>query len=142
MLKNEFNRGRKPEVGVYHIHIYYDLGKDSENNAKTLAKEIARLFPQHVQEVHEYDKPGGPHALSNVAVHFKATGFGEIVQWLQFNSGDLSMLVHPKSGDVIKDHIDYGLWLGPARAGLLSEPYFDRKRAEKAQKRPPTPKNP
>jgi aromatic ring-cleaving dioxygenase len=141
MLKEDFNGGQKPAVKTYHIHIYYDLGKDSENSAKGLAKEIARLFPQHVQEVHEYDKPGGPHAVSNVAVHFGDKGFGEIVQWLQFNAGNLSMLVHPKSGDVIKDHIDYGLWLGPARAGLLSEAYFLRKRAEKGQKPPPSPKN-
>ncbi len=142
MLKEDFNGGVMPPVKTYHIHIYYDPGKDSENNAKMLAKELARLFPQYVQEVHEYDKPGGPHAVSNVAVHFVGKGFGEVVQWLQFNAGDLSMLVHPKSGDVIKDHIDYGLWLGPARAGLLSEPYFDRKRAERGFQKPLGPKTP
>jgi DOPA 4,5-dioxygenase len=135
MLTKKFNDGRKSEVKTYHIHIYYEVGQESEAGAKALARKIAHAFPQHVGEVHEYDKPGGPHAASNVAVHFSAKGFGEIVSWLQFNAGGLSMLVHPKSGDVIKDHIDYGLWLGPKRDGLLSEPYFDRKRAERGVKR-------
>lgn len=140
MLTEKFNDGRKPEVKTYHIHIYYEVGQANEAGAKGLAQKIARAFPEHVQEVHEYDKPGGPHAVSNVAVHFNAKGFGDIVSWLQFNTGDLSMLVHPKSGDVIKDHIDYGLWLGPKRDGLLSTPYFDRKRAERGIK-PGAPKN-
>jgi len=138
MLTEEFNSGRKPEVKTYHIHIYYEVGQESERGAKTLAQKIAKAFPAHVEEVREYDKPGGPHAVSNVAVHFSAKGFGDIVPWLQFNAGSLSMLVHPKSGDVIKDHIDYGLWLGPRRDGLLSSPYFDKKRAEKGLK-PPKP---
>jgi DOPA 4,5-dioxygenase len=136
VLTDAFNKGDKSDVTTYHIHIYYDLGKPSEKDAKALAQDIAKRFPA-AKEVHEYDRPGGPHAVSNVAVHIDAKGFGEIVSWLQFNAGDLSVLVHPKSGDVIKDHIDYGLWLGPRREGLLSEPYFARKRAGKAAKPPP-----
>ena len=134
MLKDTFNNGVKTDVKTYHIHIYYDVGKESEPQAKELAKHIARLFPEHVEAVHEYDKPGGPHAVSNVAVHLKGEGFGAIVSWLQFNSGDLSTLVHPKSGDVIKDHIDYGLWLGPRREGLLNDVYFEKKRRERSAK--------
>lgn len=134
MLKDAFNKGDKPAVKTYHIHIYYEVGKETEPQAKALAQQIARLFPEHVEEVHEYDKPGGPHAASNVAVHLKSAGFGDIVSWLQFNSGDLSALVHPKSGDVIKDHIDYGLWLGPRREGLLNDVYFAKKRRERSAK--------
>ena len=134
MLTDTFNDGGKPDVKTYHIHIYYTPGAPDEAQAKTLAKDILRLFPAHATEAHEYDKPGGPHAVSNVAVHIDAKGFGDIVSWLQFNTGGLSALVHPKSGDVIRDHIDYGLWLGPKREGLLSEPYFAKKRAEKTAK--------
>jgi aromatic ring-cleaving dioxygenase len=134
MLTDAFNKGDRPEVKTYHIHIYYEVGKETESQAKALAKQIARLFPEHVEAVHEYDKPGGPHAVSNVAVYLKGEGFGNIVSWLQFNSGDLSALVHPKSGDVIKDHIDYGLWLGPRREGLLSDIYFEKKRRERSEK--------
>jgi aromatic ring-cleaving dioxygenase len=135
MLTDAFNKGdNKPEVNTYHIHIYYEVGKESELQAKALAKQIARRFPDHVEDVHEYDKPGGPHAASNVAVHLKGEGFGDIVSWLQFNSGGLSALVHPKSGDVIRDHIDYGLWLGPRRDGLLNDVYFEKKRRERSAK--------
>lgn len=136
MIKDAFNRGTTPAAKLYHVHIYYELGKDSERDAKALAQHLRKLFPDGVEDVKEYDKPGGPHAVSNVAVHVKAEAFGEVVRWLQFNTGDLSMLVHPKSGDVIKDHIDYGLWLGPRREGLLNGPYFDRKRAERGMKPP------
>jgi aromatic ring-cleaving dioxygenase len=137
MLADKFNRDGKPDVKTYHIHIYYELGQQSEKDAKSLAQEIARLFPEHAKETHEYDKPGGPHAKPNVAVYIDGKGFGDVVAWLQFNAGDLSALVHPKSGDVIKDHIDYGLWLGPRRDGLLSEPYFAQRRAERTQKNSP-----
>ncbi len=138
MLKDEFNQDdRKPDVKTYHIHIYYDVGRPSDKDAKNLAREIARRFPAYVGEVHEHDQPGGPHAQSNVAVYIDAQGFGEIVSWLQFNVRGLSALVHPKSGDVIKDHIDFGLWLGPRREGLLNDSYFAKKCAERAQKTPP-----
>ncbi|MEZ0260741.1 MAG: DOPA 4,5-dioxygenase family protein [Alphaproteobacteria bacterium] len=137
MIKDGFNRDAKPaSASLYHAHIYYKVGEQSEPDAKALAQLARKLFPQHVEEVIEYDKPGGPHAASNVVIHIKSEGFGEVVRWLQFNTGDLSALVHPKSGDVIKDHIDYGLWLGPHREGLLNGPYFDRKRAERGIKPP------
>ena len=138
MLTEKFNRDNRPEAAVYHIHIYYEVGKDSEKAAKDLSKHLARIFPAHVEEVKEYDKPGGPHAVSNVAVHFKAAGFGDIVSWLQFNAQDLSILVHPKAGNVVKDHIDYGLWLGTRRDGLLNEAYFQK--ARQRLKMPPQPK--
>ena len=95
MLTDNFNRPKKPDVSLYHIHIYYEVGASSEAEAKGLASRIAKAFPNHVKEVHEYDKPGGPHAVSNVAVHFGAKGFGEIVQWLleQGCSGNLPAAV-------------------------------------------------
>jgi len=139
MIKDGFNRDAKPaSAKLYHAHIYYQVGEQSEQDAKAMAQLVRKLFPQHVEDVKEYDKPGGPHAVSNVAIHIKAEGFGEVVRWLQFNTADLSILLHPKSGDVIKDHIDYAMWLGPPREGLLNGAYFDRKRAEPGIK-PPAP---
>jgi DOPA 4,5-dioxygenase len=133
MISDKFNNeSSPPRAANYHVHIYYELGAESEATAKGLAQRLRALFPDGVTDLREYDKPGGPHAVSNVAVHLTRDGLADILPWLQANHGGHAMLLHPKTGDVIKDHIDFGTWIGPPRAGLLNEAYFERKRRERA----------
>ena len=136
MLADKFNKQPSPQVANYaanyHVHIYYEPGAASEATAKDLARRLRATFPEGVTELREYDKPGGPHAVSNVAVHITREGLADILPWLQAHHGGHAMLLHPKTGDVIKDHIDFGTWIGPRREGLLNADYFDRKRRERA----------
>lgn len=45
-------------------------------------------------------------------VAFLPHQFGEVVPWLMLNREGLDILVHPETGDDVKDHTDNSLWLG------------------------------
>ena len=42
--------------------------------------------------------------------------FAEVVGWLALNHGALDVLVHPNTGDALRDHRDCALWLGRSHA--------------------------
>jgi aromatic ring-cleaving dioxygenase len=96
-------------VTAYHVHIYFDAA--SEKTALETARKIDELFPGAVEDAHRVGKVG-PHTLNNIGVTITPESFGEIVSWLQMNRKDLSILVHPRTGDEWRDHMDCALWLG------------------------------
>lgn len=100
----------EPEVTAYHVHIYYDAGREAD--AIETAKQLDERFPGKVDGIHRVGLVG-PHAQKNIGMTIDADSFGEIVSWLQMNrKATLSILVHPRTGDEWKDHIDCPLWLG------------------------------
>ncbi len=101
----------QPPLDGYHVHIYFEAGKESETNALEVSRQIAKFFPDAVDDIHRIGK-AGPHLQPNIAVAIKPESFGEVVGWLQRNSKGLSILVHPESGDDLKDHLESTLWLG------------------------------
>jgi aromatic ring-cleaving dioxygenase len=116
MTTQKFNiKARKsetpaPEVKAYHIHIYFDAGK--EDDAIEITKQLDERFPDAIRGVHRVGLVG-PHAQENIGMTIKGDNFGEIVGWLQMNRKEsLSILVHPRTGDEWKDHIECPLWLG------------------------------
>ena len=99
-----------PEVDAYHVHIYFEPGKDAD--AIETAKQLDERFPGAVSGVHRVGLVG-PHAQKNIGMTIDAESFGEIVGFLQMNrKASLSILIHPRTGDEWKDHIDHPLWLG------------------------------
>ncbi|TAL38010.1 MAG: hypothetical protein EPN97_04380 [Alphaproteobacteria bacterium] len=100
----------EPEVTAYHVHIYFEPGKEAD--AIETAKQLDERFPGAVEGIHRVGLVG-PHAQKNIGMTIDADSFGEIVGWLQMNrKADLSILVHPRTGDEWRDHIDCPLWLG------------------------------
>ncbi|NJM70618.1 MAG: DOPA 4,5-dioxygenase family protein [Scytonema sp. RU_4_4] len=45
-------------------------------------------------------------------VAFLPNQFGEVVPWLMLNREGLDILIHPKTGDDVRDHMEHSLWLG------------------------------
>ncbi|PMB52368.1 hypothetical protein CEN39_10215 [Fischerella thermalis CCMEE 5201] len=45
-------------------------------------------------------------------VAFSPEQFSKVVPWLMLNREGLDILVHPETGDDVKDHTDHSLWLG------------------------------
>jgi aromatic ring-cleaving dioxygenase len=116
MSKNVFNvkavKSEEPEatpITAYHIHIYFDAA--SETTALETAKKIDALFPGAVEDAHRVGKIG-PHTQNNLGLTITPESFGPIVSWLQMNRKDLNILVHPRTGDEWRDHMDCALWLG------------------------------
>jgi DOPA 4,5-dioxygenase len=97
----------------YHVHIYFAPGEESEHAAKALGARAEAMAGENLNETIIYKRPVGPHIQANVAVHIKPEAFAEIVGWLQtHNTKGLSILIHPETGDELKDHMECSMWLG------------------------------
>jgi len=72
-----------------------------------------------------FDRPIGPHPIGMFEVNlFTPAQFGAFIPWLVVNRGPLSALVHPNTGDDVKDHTLLATWMGqpfPLQVGLLRE---------------------
>jgi DOPA 4,5-dioxygenase len=60
-------------------------------------------------------------------VAFSTGEFARLLPWLMLNRGNLSILVHPLTGDDYEDHAHLALWLGPQQSLLLDR--LPRRRA-------------
>ncbi len=92
----------------YHAHVYYELA--TRPLAERLRQAIGERFAVTLGRWH--DQPIGPHPRSMYQVAFDVAEFPRLVPWLMLNRGDLSVLVHPRTGDDYEDHARFPLWLG------------------------------
>ncbi|CAD0083212.1 unnamed protein product, partial [Aureobasidium vineae] len=103
------------ERGGFDVHVYFQQNIDSE------VKFATELWERIRREV--WDKPIGPHPIAMFEVNlFTPAQFGAFIPWLVINRGPLSALLHPNTGDDIRDHTQRATWLGqpfPLQIGLL-----------------------
>eukprot|EP01080_Neovahlkampfia_damariscottae_P007880 gene7880-12349_t len=96
------------------IHFYYD--EKTKESALKVREELQKAFP-----VLTFYKPHfeniGPHLkwmweadFTNSKNFFE--DFGTIVYWLMMNRNGHSILIHPHTGDGLKDHVEHPIWLG------------------------------
>ncbi|OBW64576.1 MAG: Uncharacterized protein AUREO_053600 [Aureobasidium pullulans] len=117
------------ERGGFDVHVYFQQNIDSE------VKFATELWERIRRECIVWDKPIGPHPIAMFEVNlFTPAQFGAFVPWLVINRGPLSALLHPNTGDDIRDHTQRATWLGqpfPLQVGLLRR--MLEKKAEGAQ---------
>ncbi|MEQ8355458.1 MAG: DOPA 4,5-dioxygenase family protein [Kiloniellaceae bacterium] len=92
----------------YHAHVYYDA--ESKPAAEILRAAIEARFAVRLGRWH--DRPIGPHPQWSYQIAFAPEVFAEIVPWLALNRGELTIFLHPETGDDVPDHRDFALWLG------------------------------
>lgn len=93
----------------YHIHVYYDAA--SKPRAEALRAKLEAAFPE-AEYGRWHDKPVGPHPEWSYQVKFGHDLFARIVPFLALERKGLTVLVHPNTGDDLRDHRDYALWMG------------------------------
>ncbi len=106
----------------YHAHVYYDPAA-SRDRAARLRERIAAEFPDAVLG-RWHDAPVGPHPQSMYQVAFPRALLATFLPWLMLNRDDLTVLVHPETGDDVADHSAHAAWLGvalPLRLDVLRE---------------------
>ncbi len=96
------------KIEGYHAHVYYNA--DSKKTAARLRRRINARFETVLGRWH--DEPVGPHPVSFYQVAFASETFAELIPWLALNREDLSILVHPETGDDLADHSAHAMWLG------------------------------
>lgn len=114
-LKNEWEKAKK-SMDCYHIHIYFDRSDNSNissvYDASNIEMYLSLMFPEYIIERSNVGIIG-PHTKESFLIEVKKEGFGEVVKWLQMNTKDnSSILIHPETDNVFKDHIDRSLWVG------------------------------
>ncbi|GIZ10711.1 DOPA 4,5-dioxygenase family protein [Pseudomonas sp. NCCP-436] len=105
-----------PRVRGYHAHVYFDAG--TLDQARALCEEAARRFPLKMGRMHE--RPVGPHPDWSCQLAFRPDLFGELVPWLMLRRNGLNVLIHPLTGNDLRDHRDWAMWLGQSRPLDLS----------------------
>ncbi|KAK5704331.1 hypothetical protein LTR97_003349 [Elasticomyces elasticus] len=109
--------------GGFDIHIYFLQTDESEVAfATALHERIRREFPE-LRVYRVWDRPVGPHPVAMFEVNvFTPEQFGAFIPWLVINRGPLSALIHPNTGDDVRDHTQRATWMGqpiPLQVGML-----------------------
>jgi DOPA 4,5-dioxygenase len=105
----------------YHAHVYYDPATSRER-AAALRERIAKSFPD-ARLGRWHDQPVGPHPQAMFQIAFEPDRLPAILPWLMLNRSDLTILLHPETGDDYADHSRHAVWLGavlPLRLEMLT----------------------
>jgi aromatic ring-cleaving dioxygenase len=126
MAENQENQPalpRSPEnIRAYHAHIYYKPGASAR--AAILRERIAAAFPSAILG-RWHDKAVGPHPQAMYQVAFSRELLATLLPWLMLNRDELTILVHPETGDSYADHAQHAVWFGavlPLRLDVLRRP--------------------
>jgi DOPA 4,5-dioxygenase len=96
------------QIKDWHAHVYFDPA--SRDTAWALRERIEKSFDIQMGRFHE--KPVGPHPRFSYQVHFQNAQLAPLLAWLALNRGDLTVFVHPNTGEDLEDHRDRAIWLG------------------------------
>ena len=97
-------------IESWHAHVYFDAA--SRDAAMAFREVIAAQFGDGVTMGRFHERPVGPHPRWSYQIAFAPTQFSDVVGWLALNHGALDVLVHPNTGDELRDHRDNAVWLG------------------------------
>jgi len=97
-------------IQSWHAHVYFEAS--SRDAAWALREAIATALAGLLEMGRFHEKPVGPHPMWSYQLAVESTAFLTVVGWLVLNHGALDVLVHPNTGDELRDHRDCALWLG------------------------------
>ncbi|WP_127716215.1 DOPA 4,5-dioxygenase family protein [Halobacteriovorax sp. HLS] len=103
-------------IKEFHIHLYYT--SESIHYAKELCELISTKFSVSIGRFHE--KNVGPHPMWSVQILVEPDLFGDVLSFVALKRKDLIVFSHPVTGDDLKDHRDYAIWMGEIRELNLS----------------------
>ena len=97
-----------PQITDWHAHVYFDPA--SRDAAWALRERIEKSFPIEMGRFHE--KHVGPHPRFSYQVALKNDQLAPLLSWLTLNRGDLTVFIHPNTGQDLEDHRDRAIWMG------------------------------
>lgn len=93
-----------------HVHVYFNQA--AKPAALLLRALIHEEFPDlHLGHIH--DNPVGPHPVGSYLVVVPEDRLDEVKSFIDKHHQDLSVLIHPLSGNDAHDHKDENIsWIG------------------------------
>ncbi|KAL8826637.1 MAG: hypothetical protein Q9170_007325 [Blastenia crenularia] len=119
----------------FDAHIYFHQENDEElRHAEELRERILQDFNE-LQTFKMHHEPIGPHPIGMFEVDIASPAqFGAFIPWLVIHHGPLSILVHPTTGDHLRDHTHHAMWIGEKLDLKLS--IFEKFKTEQNTVRP------
>ncbi|MDQ6956407.1 MAG: DOPA 4,5-dioxygenase family protein [Mariprofundaceae bacterium] len=96
------------EINSYHAHIYYD--EVTYEQASKLCDVVAKKF--NVPVGYKHKQLVGPHPMWSCQITLMSETFATVIPWLMVNRSGLTVFVHANTGDDLKDHTEYTMWMG------------------------------
>lgn len=98
----------------FDIHFYFT--KENEKSALEVREKLRKEF-DFLTFYDPHPNGIGPHLCGMWEADFKNSknqneDFGKVLAWLMLNRNGHSVLVHPHTGNSLKDHTDHAIWLG------------------------------
>lgn len=96
---------------MYHAHVYFDLSE--QHQAQALQKKILTEQSEQILRLFSLvPRLVGPHRKPMFEIHFSDQQ-SAFIDWLDKARGELSVLIHPVSGNDVYDHSESQVrWLG------------------------------
>lgn len=100
-----------PSIQGYHSHVYYDAATMAQ--ARELCEAAAQHFNVVMGRMHQ--RPVGPHPDWSCQLAYEADLLNQLLPWLAMHRNGLVIFTHPITGDNLRDHRDYAIWMGAVR---------------------------
>jgi aromatic ring-cleaving dioxygenase len=97
-------------VKSYHAHVYYN--DDETGRAENVRLKLQTELPGEVKVHGLVARAIGPHPRPMFEVDFQSSRLHQIKEWFEKNNDGLSVMIHPITGDHVKDHQDLSVWVG------------------------------
>ncbi|KHT46595.1 DOPA 4,5-dioxygenase family protein [Vibrio sinaloensis] len=100
----------------YHAHVYFDEHtSDIAYSLRDYAREELEL------SVGRFNRGlVGPHLSWSFSIDFDSKQFDKVIDWLDKNRQEMSVLVHAVTDNEYQDHTDFAYWLGESLPLKLS----------------------
>ena len=95
-------------IEKYHAHVYFD--ESTIEQAKALCEAAGKQYLVTVGRMNH--RAIGPHPSWSCQLAFDRSNHTDLLTWLALNRNGLTILIHPLSGNDLKDHTDYASWMG------------------------------
>ena len=113
-----------PQIKDWHAHVYFDPA--TRDAAWALRERIEKEFDIVMGRFHE--KPVGPHPMFSYQVTVQERrSSAPLISWLTLNHGDLTVFIHPNTGQDLEDHRDRAVWIGKSVPLVLTSSPTERR---------------